>query len=116
VTISGILDIVQSVVTDEFGVMAEAEALFDLAINGTLIFSHSGPVLSIGRNSSDRLERTRLLSETITLQFNTEYRIAIGLGARSTAANEIPEPATLFLLVSGLGFVAGVVKTRRNRV
>jgi hypothetical protein len=58
------------------------------------------------------------LSETVTLQFNTEYRFDLLTSASSLVVNqapaEIPEPATVVLLVSDLGFMAGLVRRRRN--
>ena len=59
------------------------------------------------------MEFERQLSEVFTLQFGTEYSLRASLFANSEAGqNEVPEPASVVLLVSGLGFMAGFVNGR----
>ena len=59
------------------------------------------------------------ISKTFSLQFAVVNTIEFRMGADSFAGNnvnEVPEPATMVLLVSGLGFMAGVLKKRRKTV
>jgi len=47
------------------------------------------------------------------LQFNQQYNVLLnGLAISRAGQNEIPEPATVVLLVSGLACMAGFVKKR----
>jgi PEP-CTERM motif-containing protein len=55
-----------------------------------------------------------LLSRTFTLQYGLPNTIRVVIIGVAAAGNEIPEPATVVLLVSGLGFMTGVLKKRRN--
>jgi hypothetical protein len=68
--------------------------------------------LRIGPNSSMDRETEQQLSGVLTLEFNKESLI-LTLGGNSIGS-EVPEPATVVLLVSGLGFMAGFVKKRRK--
>jgi hypothetical protein len=61
------------------------------------------------------LQTQRQVSEVFSLQFGQQYNLIVFVGANSRAAqSEVPEPATVVLLVSGLGFMAGVVRKRRT--
>jgi hypothetical protein len=59
------------------------------------------------------LQTQRQVSEVFSLQFGQQYNLIVFVGANSRAAqSEVPEPVTVVLLVSGLGFMAGVVRKR----
>jgi hypothetical protein len=115
VTISGLVTMLRDVQTDQFGVLAESEVLFDIFVNGVSVFSVESLIPLSGPNKSALVEGTNQLSRTIPLQFGAENTISVRLSPRSLAvANEVPEPATIVLLVSGVGGMAGVLKKRRK--
>jgi hypothetical protein len=55
------------------------------------------------------------LAGTIRLQAGVENTIFARLSTGSFAASEVPEPATVVLLVSGVGFMTGVLKKTRKK-
>ena len=118
VSFSAVLLMMQTVLTDEFGTFAGSDVLAGIHLGSTSIFPTIFSVIEIGPNDSRVSKIQQQLSQVLTLQFNTEYRLDITLSANSTVVNqapgEVPEPATVVLLVSGLGFMAGFVKKRRN--
>ena len=123
---SALLVMTQTLMTDQFGLLASSNVIagMHLVIADGLV--GIGPVfpsvfttLTIGPNGVRVSNIERQLSETVTLQFNTEYRFDLQTSASSLVVNqapaEIPEPATVVLLVSGLGFMAGYKKRRALR-
>jgi hypothetical protein len=115
VTFSALFDTLQTLVTDQLSVFAASDLSINFQVAGVDIFSVDSR-LSIGPNNSVMMEVQRQFSQLLTLQFNQPYTVGIFLRSLSRAEQtEIPEPATVVLLLSGLGFMAGVVKKRRGR-
>ena len=113
VTLSALLQTVQNVVTDQFSLSAESDIFIDVQVNRVNIFSVDSR-LSIGPNNSATIEMQRQLSQVLTLQFGQTNLFEVFVRVDSRAAQgEIPEPATVVLLVSGLASMAGFVKKRR---
>lgn len=112
VTLSALFQSIQTLATDELSLFAATQADLVVQVGGVdTFFFHSGFSIPSG---SVNFETQRQISEIIALQFNQQYTLDIFLRANSRAAqNEIPEPATVFLLASGLGFTAGFVRKRR---
>ena len=120
VNLSGLLVSMQTLMTDQFSFFAASDVLINLQV---LDVSDSSSVHSFSFDSrlsirpptnSTVIEIERQLSEMFTLQFDKEYSLLVSVIANSRAAqNEIPEPASVLLLVSGLGFMAGFVKKWR---
>jgi hypothetical protein len=122
VTLSALLSSMQSVMTDQFSFFAASGVIIHLQVLNASDFSQvhnfsfSDRISIRPPTNSTLMELERLVSEMFTLQFGTEYSLRASIFANSEAAqNEIPEPASMVLLVSGLGFMAGVVKKRRMR-
>ena len=106
----GLLQTVQNLATDEFSLFAASEARITLEVVGIGIFSFDSS-LRIGPNASTLLQTQRQLSEVLTLQFGQQYTFRAFVGANSRAGqSEVPEPATIALLISGLGLMAGRVR------
>jgi hypothetical protein len=101
--------------TDQFGKYAETAITFDILVNGSVVFSvQIDHLISVGPNGLADVQATSPIAGTITLQSGVENTILIRAAPSSLVINEVPEPATIVLLVSGLGFMTGVLKKRRN--
>jgi hypothetical protein len=114
VTISGLVTLLRDVDTDQFGVLAESEVMFDIFVNGISVFQIDSLIPLSGPNLRALVEASNQISRTITLQGGVENTIDFRLSTRALAVNEVPEPATVVLLVSGLGFMTSVLQKRRK--
>src|SRR5215213_10372027 len=117
VNISALTSQLRQVQTDQFGVLAESEILFDLFVNAAPVFSFQIDLLSPlnGPNLSAMIQTaSHQMAGTITLQSGVENTVSARLLTRSLAVSEVPEPATVVLLISGLGFMTRVLKKRRK--
>ena len=114
VTLSALLETTQNLVTDQFSLFAASDARISLQVldeDGNAFNSH----LNIGPSASLSLQMQKQFSQVIMLQFGQQYSLQLFVGANARAAqSEIPEPATMVLLISGLGFMAGFVRKRRE--
>lgn len=117
VNISGLRTLLEHVETDEFGVRAESEIFFNVHVNAPPVFSLQVERLLplTGPNRRTLIEAVDQLSATIRVQAGTVNSIFIVLTTGSLVESEVPEPASVVLLVSGLGFLSGVLKKRRDR-
>ncbi len=117
VNVSALETLIWQVQTDAFGRYAESGTFFDLLVNGAVVFSFQVEALHplLGPNQFGMAQATSQISRSISLQGNSENSISVRLSATSLVINEVPEPATIVLLVSGLGFMTGVLKKRRDR-
>jgi hypothetical protein len=50
----------------------------------------------------------------ITLQYGVVNAIELRLTPHALAINEVPEPASVVLLISGLGFMTRVIRKRQK--
>lgn len=116
VTFSALSQTIQDLVSDQFSLFAVSEARFSVQVVGVQTFSFDLN-LRIGPDDITKLELQRQLSEVFTLRFGQQYNIILFVGANSRAGqSEVPEPATMVLLISGLGFIAGCRWKRRKIV
>ena len=107
------------VTTDQFGVRGQAEAFYNLLLNGRSILSQDQMLIEVeGPNRTGGFQLgPGTISRVFSLQFGAVNTIELRMGVVAFGeVNEIPEPATVVLLVSGLGFMAGVLKKRLKRV
>jgi hypothetical protein len=119
VNISALQTLLVQVNTDAFGQYAESGLFFDLFVNGTPVFSLQVDALHpvTGPNLSAMVQGSSQLSRSIVLQGGSTNAIVVRLSSTSLVINnEVPEPATIVMLFSGLGFMTGVLKKRRRRV
>jgi hypothetical protein len=117
VNITALQSLLWQVQTDVFGQYAESGLFFDMFVNGNPVFSFQVEALHpiTGPNLSSMVQGSSQLSRSITLQGNSTNTITVRLSATSLVINnEVPEPATIVMLVSGLGFMTGVLKRRRR--
>jgi len=116
VNISFLQTLLREVKTDQSGVFAESGTFFDILLNGTPIFSVQVEALNpTGPNGFAQVSGADQISRTIRLQGGTENTIFVRISSTSLVMNEVPEPTTVALLVTGLGFMTGVLKKRRKK-
>lgn len=118
VSISALRSFLWQVQTDAFGRYAESGLFMDVFVNGTPVFSLQVEALHplLGPNQSSMIQAAEQISRTVRLQGNSENSISVRLTSTSLVINEVPEPATVVLLLSGLGFLGGVLKKRRRTI
>ena len=113
VTFSALTETIQNLVTDQLSLFAVSETRIFLNVIDVATFSFDSS-LRIGPNEVTVRDTQRTISEVVTLQFNQQYNVLVsGLAVSRAAQTEVPEPATIVLLISGLGFMTGLVKKRR---
>ena len=116
VNISALETFLWQVQNDAFGKYAESGLNFDFFVNGTPVFSLEVDALHpVGPNEFGTAQGSGQMSRTISLPGGTSNTIFARLSTTSLGINEVPEPASVVLLVSGLGFMTGVLKKRRSR-
>ena len=117
VNISGLRTLLNDLATDQFGVRAESEILFNVHVNAPPVFSLQVERLLplSGPNRQALIEAVGQVSGTVRVQAGAVNTVFIVLTTGSIVESEVPEPATIVLLVSGLGFMSGVLKKRRSR-
>lgn len=129
VNFSALLQTMQTLMIDEFSSFAASQARMSLRVfhpdcadvfnpncgNVNHSFSFASNVVIRPPDASTALEIERQISETVTLQFGQQYTVQFFVGSNSRAGEAIPEPATVVLLVSGLGFMAGFARKRRAK-
>jgi len=118
VNISAIRSLLWQVQTDAFGEYAESGLFMDLFVNGSPVFSLQVEALHplTGPNMGpSSVQGSSEISRSISLQGNSTNTIFVRLSSTSLVINnEVPEPATIVMLVSGLGVMTGVIKKRRR--
>lgn len=114
VTFSALTQTIQNLVTDQFSLFAVSETRIFLNVIDVATFSFDTRFRIGPGDPATVIAAQRLISEVVTLQFNQQYSVVVsGLAISRAGQNEIPEPATVLLLLSGLGSMAGFVKKRR---
>lgn len=113
VNIAALFTTMSSVMTDQNGLTAQSQVITSLTVDGVAIFDVTN-IFNVVSNSSDEQSRMHQISEAVLLAFNVPHTISIHTHAGSFAEHEVPEPATAVLLFSGLGFIAGYVRKRKQ--
>ena len=113
VNISALFTTMSSLMTDHNGAFDQSQVITTLTVDGVAIFDVTN-VFNIFSNGSDVQSRIHQVSEAVTLAFNVPHTISVHIHAGSFAENQVPEPATAVLLISGLGGVAGFLRKRKK--
>ena len=105
------------VMTDQFGQVAFASISWSVFLNDVPVFFTDEMLIEVREpNQTGGFSLTPgLLSRTFALQYGVPNTIRVVIIGVAAGTNEIPEPATVVLLISGLGFMTGVLKNRRKQ-
>ena len=105
------------VTTDQFGQFAFSMISWKVTLNGVVVFFTDEMLRELtGPNQTGGFQLTPgLLSRTFTLQNGATNTLRVDISAGAAGVSSVPEPATVVLLISGLGFMTGVIKKRRNK-
>ena len=107
------------VATDALGIHAQAEIFYNLLLNGRSVLSQDQMLIEVtGPNETGFFSLGPVtISRVLSLQFGVVNTIDFRMGSVAAASevSEIPEPATVVLLFSGLGFMTRVLKKRSDR-
>lgn len=109
------------ITTDQFGVRGEAEAFYNLLVNGRSVLSQDQLLREVnGPNQTGGFSLGPVqISHVFSLQYGVVNTIELRMGVTAfgmNEVNEVPEPATVVMLVSGLGFMGGALKKRWKKV
>ena len=117
VTISFIPSAIGQVSTDEFGAFAFASVFYTVNLNGVPVFSKDEILTEReGPNQSGTFQLLPFtMSRTFTLQYGVPNTLNVIIGAGSAGVDAVPEPATVVLMVTGLGFMGGVLKRKKKQ-
>jgi hypothetical protein len=113
VNISALFTTMSTLMTNQNGAFDQSQVITTLMIDGVPIFDVTN-VFNITSNASDEQSRIHQVSEAVTLAFNVTHTVSVHIHAGSFAGNQVPEPASAVLLVSGLGFMTGYVRKRKK--
>lgn len=94
------LTTMQSLFTDDTGLLATSEVVYGLTLDGTLISFLDIP-LQIGPDSSLMLNSSQTLMGTATLNFGQAYTLYEEVDSESSGINVVPEPPTVLLTLLG---------------
>jgi hypothetical protein len=104
------------VATDQFGTFAFAEVSYNVLVNGRGELSQDQMLREVeGPNQTGFFQLGGGVSRVLSLQFGVVHTIELRMSSVAAVTSEVPEPATIVLLVSGLGFMTGILKKRRKQ-
>lgn len=102
--------------TDQFGTFAFAEVFYNVLVNGRGELSQDQMLREIeGPNQTGGFNLGSGVSRVLSLQFGVVNTIELRMGSVAVVASEVPEPATVVLLISGLGFMSGLIKEKTKQ-
>lgn len=115
VTFSFVPSAMGQVMTDQFGVLAEASVNYQVLLNGVAIFSQDQLLNGVnGPNQTAGFELIpKEMSHSFPLVFGAVNTFEVRVNSNSFGINQVPEPASVLLLASGLGFL--VHRLRRSK-
>ncbi|MCA1576807.1 MAG: PEP-CTERM sorting domain-containing protein [Acidobacteria bacterium] len=103
--------------TDQFGTFAFAEVSYNVLVNGRGELSQDQMLREVeGPNQTGGFNLGGGGSRVLSLQFGVPHTIELRMSSVAAVTSEVPEPTTVVLLVSGLGFMTGVLKKRRKKI
>ena len=116
VQLRALLDYTQSLSTTGGGVSASSEDIFNLLlpeVSGSPVLFFDN-LLTIGPNDSMSAMGTRTLSAFVTLDPGTTYNFIAEVDSESSGLSQVPEPSSLFLVLTAFVFSA-LLFARRER-